>query len=906
MNNRRKYIYYLILLLIVWNTPIQASQRKLTEPTISDRSLATELKILSEWYRVNFLYEEATIAQKTTHLDVKEFYNQGLESVLTKLLKPAMLSWYQIDANNYTIFPEGEKNVGHTPSLNSNAPAEILIRDTLSGPVVSGKVLREENKPQEFAVVTLLKTADSSVVANMITDTLGNYKFTLVKPGNYLIRVSSVGYKKAFSKSFELTATKAVNIEPIVMSISQHTLNTVNIVAKRPLVERKSDRFIINVENSVMASGNSIQLLKTAPFVTVSPTDDISLQGKKTMILIDGKPVPNVAIKDVLKMLPAGDISKFELITNPSSKYDAAYGAVINIVTKQRKVEGITGNVRIEGAQGIYGRYNMNGGLTFKHDKLTIYGLGGFNKETSLYYDGIDKTLSSGGTPDFIKDIGRSVSVNRTYNFQGGVDFDISKHQKLGALVNGNITPGKSLSRSSDAFSKLGGPVDSISYTNSPATKRSSTFNYNLSYQFLSDSNKNELNVIATLTPYHVRSNQHFPPIILGSNNDTVRVPTPFNTSSDIRINVFTSQADFSHQFSHQWKMESGLKYQYTDSKSTLKYFEYVDGQYVDQSTISSDNRLYENIFGGYGVLTKNWNKDLMQFGIRLENTAARSVGNFNQNYLKLFPSLLLQHTFSNNNSIALSYKRTINRAPYEQLVPYTNYINQYTIYVGNPLLKPEIDDIFSLSSKIGSLNLIMTYSHNSNIFAGVPILQNYETKATYFSIINLNRSNVLNFDAQYSVTVTPWWSSDNYGTLFGYIKAEGKVLDKSFDLSSRYFNLNSNNLFKIGKNIKFEFDAYYYSAHSQNLTRAGGFYNCDAAIMFNLLKDKGEIRLSGNQLLKRNIYTFDQNFTIFKEHESQYMDSRNVVLSLTYRFGKTKTQAADKKLGNDDAVRRF
>src|SRR4051812_44527505 len=72
---------------------------------------------------------------------------------------------------------------------------------------ISGIVQDDQGKALQSATVSLLKAKDSSLVKAAVTDKSGQYEFINIKDGNYLVSISSVGYAKNHSKSFELNGT---------------------------------------------------------------------------------------------------------------------------------------------------------------------------------------------------------------------------------------------------------------------------------------------------------------------------------------------------------------------------------------------------------------------------------------------------------------------------------------------------------------------------------------------------------------------------------------------------------------------------------------------------------------------------------------------------------------------------
>lgn len=792
-------------------------------------------------------------------------------------------------------------------NIKNKINAYNLLSDTLISGKITGVIQNDHKSPVEYVTLTLVRAIDSSFVINALSDTSGKYQFIGIKQGIYKIKISAVGYQQIITPEFNLGLNVALNLDAIVLTSLPETLHEVKISGTRPLVETKSDRFVLNVANSPLASGNSLQLLKSLPFVQVSSDNIVALQGKKTLILIDNKPVPDVSLQDILLSLPAGNILKVELITHPSSKYDAAYGAVINITTKKSLIEGVTGNVRAEGSLGLYGRSDLNSKITYKHKGLTLFGTGGLNKSDILFEDNSNRVLSN-ISPTYVLDNNlKRVSHNDVYNFQAGADLELDKNQTIGFLINGNDLRGNGPWTTNNSFGKQGEGKDSILNTNSSYKLKLSTFNYNVNYHLLSDSGKNDLTFLGTYTSFNRNLFQYFPSVLLNAAGETLRIPSIYQTTNLSDINIYLAQLDYSHIFKHQWTLESGLKYQNTDSKSSVDYQSINNGQFVRDPGFSSNNSLNEAISSVYGILSKDWKDDKLQMGIRVENTKADFYGYFSQNYFNAFPTLMYLHNFNSDYNVSLSFKRTIDRAPYAELVPYTVFINQYNVLEGNPALRPEYDNVYSLATNIHKLNLSINYTSSKGMFALFPKTQDNTTKVTYFSQQNLDKSSDWSLYLFYPLKFTSWWECQNSGTILGYNRAEGQVLGSSYSLSAFHSDFRSSHTFKISKKLKLQADAYYWTSYMQSLSTYSGYKNIDAALLIDVMGGKGQIRLSGSEVVfGRNDYHVDQNFNGYASREIFNTDSRRVSIGFTYNFGKTTISSSDKKTGSEDAIKRL
>ena len=194
-------------------------------------------------------------------------------------------------------------------------------------PKVSGKLIDEQGKPADYATVSLLKAKDTSVVAGTLSDENGLYHFDHVSTGNYIIKATSVGYDNTFSQPFTVSAD-SVTVGILKMTSLRHNLKEVSISATKPTIEHLADRTVMNVANSVLATGNNaMDILERAPGVTVDKDDNISLKGKQGVtVMINDKLtyLSTTALATLLRSTDGSSIQSIEIITNPSAKYDAA------------------------------------------------------------------------------------------------------------------------------------------------------------------------------------------------------------------------------------------------------------------------------------------------------------------------------------------------------------------------------------------------------------------------------------------------------------------------------------------------------------------------------------------------------------------------------------------------------
>jgi hypothetical protein len=260
---------------------------------------------------------------------------------------------------------------------------------------ISGTIQDDAGKPLASATLSLLRAKDSVLVKLAVSNKEGHYEFISIKEGKYLLSITSVGYGKKFSSSFDLTAS-GIDLPAIALQQASKDMNAITVTAKKPFIETKIDRTIVNVEASPSSAGSTaLEVLEKSPGVTVNTDGIVSLRGKSGVIMmVDGKPTYLSAtdLANLLKNMPASQLDQIEIMTNPSSKYDASGNAgVINIKTKKGRTNGFNGSFTLGATTSIYQLENTtyllpksqnSFNFNYKVNKINFFG--NYNPITSV------------------------------------------------------------------------------------------------------------------------------------------------------------------------------------------------------------------------------------------------------------------------------------------------------------------------------------------------------------------------------------------------------------------------------------------------------------------------------------------------------------------------------------------
>ncbi len=227
----------------------------------------------------------------------------------------------------------------------------VQVRAQVKNTTIEGAIIDMSSKPLAFASVSLLNATDSTLVKIAVTDDTGGYVFTGIPYGRFFISASAVNVIVPSSAVYELSTTHStIHVAALKAEMSAATLAGVTVVSKKPLVEQKFDRMVVNVDASVTNIGaTALEVLEKSPGVVIDKDGTIGLKGKQgVLVMIDGKPsyLGDADLANLLSSLNATQLCQIEIMTNPSAKYDASGNAgVITVKTKKNTIQGLNGSI---------------------------------------------------------------------------------------------------------------------------------------------------------------------------------------------------------------------------------------------------------------------------------------------------------------------------------------------------------------------------------------------------------------------------------------------------------------------------------------------------------------------------------------------------------------------------------
>lgn len=788
--------------------------------------------------------------------------------------------------------------------------ALFLYSFSASSQKLSGIVNDEQGKGLDKTTISLLRTKDSSVIRFSITGNDGKFAIEAAR-GRYLISASHIGYITFYSNQFELN--EEMVLPPIILKKIAKEMQGVTIAAKKPIIEVKADKTILNVEGTINATGNdALELLRKSPGVLVDKDENLSLAGKNgVQVYIDGKPSPlsGTDLTNYLKSLQSSQIEAIEIITNPSAKYDAAGNAgIINIRLKKNKSFGTNGSVNAGYNIGIYGKYN--GGLSLNHRNKSINVFGNYNynynlneNRFNLYRLQLDTIFN-----------GRSVMVNsnNSHGFKTGLDYFAGKKSTVGFLINGNIAENNMANDGRTPISyKPTGVTDRLLDVNNRSQMDRTNLNFNLNYRY-ADTAGRELNLDADYGLFRLKSNQLQPNTYLDASGTSVLNQFIYRFVAPTDIDIYTFKGDY-EQYYKKGRLGVGFKTAFINTNNNFGRYNVTQlNPEVKQLDIPRSNHFdyTENV----NALYVNYNKQLkgvmFQVGLRMENTQSRgdsyglngngsinkgSKQTFERKYTNLFPSAALTFNKNPQNQWGLSYSRRIDRPAYQDLNPFEFKLDEYTFQKGNTLLRPQYTNIITLTNTYKfKLNTSLSYSHVADVFT--QLIDTTDKSKSFMTKRNLATQDVFALNISYPFIYKAYMAFVNLSGNYSHYKADFGGGNRTIDLDVFSFNVFMQHSIKLGKKKQWTAEASgWYNSPSiwQGTFESKEMWTMDAGLQKQIFKGKATFKVSVSDIFFSMKWKGESNFAGQKTIASGNWESRQLRSSLVWRFGNSQVKAA-------------
>ncbi len=773
---------------------------------------------------------------------------------------------------------------------------------------ISGIIKDSAHKPLTYATVGLYKAGQTEeALKSTYSNETGKYQFNAIDTGSYTIIYSHTGFGE---QQQHVTITdKDMSMADISLTRSNGTMTGVTVVAKKPLIEQLDDKIVFNVENDpATKTETAIDILRKTPFVSVDGDDNVQVNGQSNFkVLLNGRETAMFAqnVKEALKGFPGALITKIEVITSPSAKYDGeGVGGVINIITK-KKVVGYNGSLSSHMSSTKW--FNLNGNFSAKFGKLGItmfYGGGGTTGQTGKNF-----TQTTPFVPSlFTKRTLAGTRYMRNFWNNGNIEFSYELDSLNTLSSYGNVSGGFNKNVNDQTITtEFPSSPTSVSYYH--LTSRNEYPTYSIGTDYIRKFKNNKEREFSIRLNGEIGKAHSF----LDSWQDNPGTDRFIVNNSVANNKQYTVQSDYIHPLKNNQKIEAGVKAilrrATSDFESMIKYDEIEDYKLNPSNT---DYFSYnQDVYSVYSTYSFKMKKTTFRLGARLENTAID--GNFltsgtkvDQHYATLLPNIQSTTKFSNTFTMVLGYQKRLQRPFIWNLNPFVNNNDSLNIFYGNPDLGPQTINAFSVQTRFNKGGTFAGLTFEAS-YSGNKILQfakfDAATGVTRTTSLNIGKELQLSITGNISAKINPDWNVFLNGNV-RYNRVSNKLVEGQSN-SGIGGNANLNSSYKIGK----KFTASGYAGFWRGPVTIQSKYPLNIwygmGMGYKLFKEKVTVSLMGNNFLQKyrdwKMVTTDPNF---QTTSVTTMPFGGVALALTWNFGKLTENVSKKKgVNNDDLL---
>lgn len=700
-----------------------------------------------------------------------------------------------------------------------------------------------------------------------------------------------------------------------INKIVEKQIEHIEIVTKKKLVERKIDRLVFNVENSISATGgDALDALKVTPGIRVL-NDKISMIGKSGMIVMVDDKVIKLSGDDLigfLKTIPSDNIKSIEVITVPPAKYEAqGNSGIINIKLNKVKQNSWNSSVRSTYTQTTYPAGTLGGNFNYNKDKISV--------ESDLGYTNGSVAPSYKTTFFYPSQVWSEVNTNRNYydlirgkmgvNYRFSDSFNIgiqymSSNNKKKNLENDFSTITNNSNNSIDSLivnkaeNKIRNRFSTVDFysiykLDTLGRKISANFNY-LKFKDSQDRIFSSNNLLANNT---VIPNSYY-----SANN--ISKQDIENYSANVDVDFPTKFADFTF----------GGKVSFTKNKTDLALYNLSSGSSVYDDTQSNRFIYKENTEALYisasKKLSEKWET---QLGLRFETTQTQgnsiTLDKINKNnYSKLFPTFYLTYTPDENNIFSLNYSRRLNRPNFEDLNPFRIYNNKYQYSEGNPFLQPSYSHNMELSYTLkNNWTSKLYYSKITDGSGGIILIEPANNNLQANIILNYLNSQIIGLSESYTLNFKKWFQSYNSFDVY-YSNSKSTVPYLNSNVDGFNYNLTTNNTFSFNKEktVLFGLNYSYNFKGISGVDRISAYSQLDVSLKFLFLNKSLSLAIIGNDILKSSIITQTSITNNYQIKYKNYEDIRFLRLSLVYKFGNKDIKSTQIEGSNEEEKNRL
>ena len=752
-------------------------------------------------------------------------------------------------------------------------------------------------KAVEFASIALHDIESKEIVEGGLSGSDGSFFFSKIKRGKYKLEIDFIGYEKYISEDININKNnKNIDLGNIKLIRDVTIIDDVTVTAERTYIENKIDKKVVNIGKDLLTAGASAtDIMSNLPSVDVDIDGNVSLRGNENVrILIDGRPT-TMSSEELLATIPAENIDKVEIITNPSAKYDPdGISGILNIILKKDKKLGFNGSAStgIGSANEFSGVNKYNGSLNLNYNKgdWNLFANYGYKNDERESGGGFTRNVTdASGIEKTIEQESNSTRKRITNSLKTGFDYSFSEKSTFGYTAN---------IRKSDRER-----FENIEYITIPTQLRETDREFHLNSISHDMFFKRKINGETSyeINAYREDTDNESSSVF---NSENAGVPQPGEKDMTIgKDNLTTFQFDFTKD-TDKYKLEFGVKAHSRNIDSDYQYFNTL----TTSDTSRSNHFIFnEQIYSAYTNYGKKWDKWALQAGLRVEQALTESnlVGEtpYQNNYFNFYPSVFVTRKIGDRDELGFSYSKRVSRPSTRQLNPAQMYSDTLNIRTGNPLLNPEFTNSLETSYtrywKGGSFNSAIFFRHTTDKIQRIKLVDEFGVSTTTYD--NIATAQEIGLEASVMTKLFEWWSINASTNLY---YSNLNTDDPNFSNNGINSFTRLNNTFKLSPTWSIQASGMYMAERVIPQGHIEPMYKADLGIKKTILDKRGTIGFRLSDVFNTFNFTYYTNGSGFEEVGNRNWESRVAYLTFSYNFGESsrkKKRSKRDSSGGDD-----
>lgn len=739
---------------------------------------------------------------------------------------------------------------------------------------IEGVIVDKVRQPIEFVNVVLYSLPDSSFVAGAVTDNQGFFSIPLNENRSCFLKVSRIGYKSQI-------LSPESNLSILLEEDSQQ-LKEVVVTGRQKVFKVKNGGIVASVKNTILESLPTLNdIILQLPFVS---GDDGSFH-----ILGKGKPavyINNRLVRDrkeIAQFSPA-DIDKIEVITTPGSKYDSSVKAVIKIQTRRDIGEGLSGRFDLLTTQRSTFSSDENANFNYRTGVWDIFG--------GLSLSQSKQKQSSFFTQEYLKkglEQKQSSHSDERYRYNSfipsfGVNYNPNTAHSMGLRYRSNInTNNTKIWNTIDVINK-GSQYQVVQF--SEAQNKGNNHSINTYYSgALSKHLSLDLN--ADWMTGHIDKGQKISYKEISDDGLTTKGLSDYS--------LYAAKGVLSYRMKYG-VLEAGGEYSYT---------QYLQSYSTDKPEIgiedSKDKSLQHRaaLFSSYSMQI---GKLELSVGLRYEDICISYYLNGTLNkeqsriYRQLFPNILVAYNETGTQT-SLSFERKIEYPTYSDLRSNVQYSTPFLYESGNPSLLPKIANVFTALVSWKDLQVMLGYTINENDI--LQMIRTYKEKNIMMSRPeNIKKTQNANVGISYAPVIGLWRPQLVVSGIWQWLDLDTSYRQEQY--KSPLFSIAFQNTFSFLDNWILRTGVMWNSGGYRGITYGKHSWQINLRLSKSLFKRKLWINLTLNDILKTSTSYWKMHFDDLRVMQEKNMDSRYMMLSISYRFNPAKNKYKGKQSSDE------